>query len=232
VVFRERLIVLTDLETPVLAPVTIGSRPTVENITSDAPDVVSVNAGGNVVAHRAGVARIRAAGTGSTIEVQVVAPRTLRIEPSEVLLVEGGTWRVRVIGDGATLPLEAVRWTTSAAEIAFWREEGVTAGETSGEATLTATVGRVSARARVRVSPRPAVAFVIRPDRASLHRGEVLSYQAMTRRGPLDAEWSTTDDRVLAQLQDNLFTAINPGKATLCARAAKRSTCMEVSVVP
>lgn len=75
VVFRESELRIEQLEAPVPAPITVGSRPSPVTMASSAPEVVSVQPDGALVAHRAGSAVIQAAGTGSRLTVVVLAPQ-------------------------------------------------------------------------------------------------------------------------------------------------------------
>ena len=74
VVFTTPKMVIDQLGRPVPAPVTVGSQPSPETLSSDAPDIVEVTAAGALVARRNGRATVRARGGGeSQLEVEARA---------------------------------------------------------------------------------------------------------------------------------------------------------------
>jgi hypothetical protein len=74
--------------------------------------------------------------------------------------------------------------------------------------------------------------FVISPTRPKARSGELLSFEARSRAGPLFAEWSTSDERVVAKLQENVFRAMERGEASVCATIANQRVCTRVGVTP
>lgn len=71
VVFAEQRIVIDRLDSPRAPPVTVGSRPGPETMSSDDPSIVTVEPNGALVAHRDGSAQVRAPGSGSALMVIV-----------------------------------------------------------------------------------------------------------------------------------------------------------------
>jgi hypothetical protein len=165
VVFREPLLAIRTLGTPIEAPVTVGSRPSPFAIVSDDPSIVTVDADGRLVGHVPGTTRVRARATGSTLLVTVAPPRRLSAEGPSAHRLAGGV-------------------------------------------------------APVSVRPAHPRAIV----------GAVLSFDAISRGGPLDADWTTSDERVLVHLQGNVFRTAAIGTAQACAHVARRTACTKVRV--
>lgn len=168
VVFSAARLEIDRLGEPVAAPITVGSRPTQETMASDAPDVVSVEADGRLLARREGRARIRSYTGGPELLVTV---RVASVEERS-----GAT-----TASGASLP-----------------------------------VGPLS----------------LRPAGARLRLGQIQAFEALTPRGPVAGSWSSSNDQVLAHLQDHLFQATALGRATVCASAAGGRSCAPVEVTP
>ncbi len=80
VVFTAPSVAMDRAGAPVAAPVTVGSRPSPATMTSDDPQVVTVEPNGALAAHREGTTFVRAAGSASVLKVVVHAPRQVRAE--------------------------------------------------------------------------------------------------------------------------------------------------------
>ncbi len=233
VVFRQPELVIDQIEVPVPAPVTVGSRPSPATMSSDAPDVVSVGQDGRLVAHRSGRATIRALGAGSsTLAVQVLAASAGVVEPPALTIPPGaeGSLKFLVAGGGEEAPPAAVKWFTSDPEVALIERGRVRAGRKPGVTRVTAIYGGARAGATVTVAAAPAPEFAVRPDRARLRRGEIVAFEAISRVGPVQARWSVRDPGVVAQVGDNAFQGRSPGRTAVCAEAPPRSRCVPVEV--
>lgn len=71
VVFSESRLVLDDLETPTLLPITVGSDMAAELIRSDDPRIATVDSTGHVVGHRPGQTTLRTNTSASRLLVEV-----------------------------------------------------------------------------------------------------------------------------------------------------------------
>lgn len=168
VVFSRTEMVIDQLDVPVAAQVQVGSRPSPATMASNAPEVVSVEADGRLVAHREGTARLRASTGGPELIV-------------------------------------SVRLASLA---------GPTSGRTAQEGGL------------------PVAHLSVRPPRARLHLGDVQTFEALTAAGPFPVTWSTSNEVVVAHLQDHVFQGTAPGMAQVCANAAGSRACAVVEVTP
>lgn len=152
VVFARTELLIDRLEVPVAAPVTVGSSPSPATLTSDAPDVVSINAGGAFVGHRDGTATIRSAAGGSLrVRVDAAEFQSLVLAPRRLSLAEGAVGGLRLL-DGATkreIAAERAVWQTSDPRVATMVGTHILAGRHPGRARITARLGERTAEAIV-----------------------------------------------------------------------------------
>lgn len=139
--FRQASLTIDRLEVPVAPPVTPGSGPSPATLASGAPDVVSIQADGSLVAHRNGRATIRALQGGGTLTVDVFAVAGLRAEPP-TLRVGTGMAALPVLKAGeAVIPADSASWYSNAPDVAMVEDGRIRAGPAKGIATLTAVYG-------------------------------------------------------------------------------------------
>lgn len=151
---RQASLTIDRLETPVAPPVTPGSSPSPAGLVSDAPDVVSVQSDGSLVAHRNGRATVRALPGGGALAVEVVAVSGLHAEPP-TLRVGPGTAALPMLKSGdIAIPAGAVTWYSNAPNVAMVEDGRVRAGPAKGTAILTAVYGGERAQVTVFVGNR------------------------------------------------------------------------------
>jgi len=139
--FCQASLTIDRLELPFAPPITPGSTPSPTTMASDAPDVVSIQADGGLVAHRNGHATIRALEGKGSLEVEVIAAAGLRAEPL-VLRVHPGIAALPMLKSGdATLPIGAAMWFSNTPDVAMVEDGRIRAGPARGTATLTAVYG-------------------------------------------------------------------------------------------
>ncbi len=175
VVFSRAELEIDRLGEPVLAPILVGSRPSPATMTSDTPEVVSVEADGRLLAHREGRAGLRSPSGGPVLTV------TVRVASAAT---QGGASADQAGGANANA-----------------------AGPPTGPLSL-------------------------RPARAQVRLGQIQTFEALTPQGPVAVSWSSSDERVVAHLQDHLFQGTEPGLAQVCARTTGRRVCADVEVTP
>ncbi|HEX9050282.1 MAG TPA: hypothetical protein VF841_07095 [Anaeromyxobacter sp.] len=231
--FTQAHLTIGALETPVAAPVTVGSAASPRTMQSDRPDVLSIDEWGRFVPHAEGRANVRSFDRGSYLVVDVIVPRSLRVDPPIVRLRLNESANVRVLTEaGKVVPPDAISWWSSALRIASATKGVVRGGSLPGNATIEARFGSASGKARVEIAGPPDVSFVVSPERPRLRVGEVLSFEARSPDGPLDPEWSSDEQRVVTRLQANVFWAAAAGKTRVCARNGNRCVCTSVEVMP
>jgi len=170
VAFRQPSLVIDRLETPMPAPVTVGSQPSPVTMESDAPEVVSVDATGALVAHRAGSAKVRPIGTGgAALSVEVRPVSVIAIVPPRISIAPGGETRVRLVagGSGEAVPAKSVQWLTTDPGIAFVDGGTLRAGKRIGKARIVARYGGQEASAEVLVGVKPRKAAPVDVARSS-----------------------------------------------------------------
>ena len=174
VVFTAPTLIIDRLGVPVAAPVTVGSAPGPDTMSSDAPEIVGIDATGKLVAHRNGRAAIRTLnGRGAVLRVDVRAVSALAVVPPRLVLRPGGAGQLRLVagGSGEPIPPEAAQWGSDAPGVAVVIAGTVEAADRVGTANVLVTYGGQSARAVVSVE-RPRQAEVQRPTRSRQARSD------------------------------------------------------------
>ncbi len=235
VVFSRRSLVIQRLGVPVAPPVSVPSRPSPETMSSDDPATVRVEASGALVGLRPGRATIRTLhGEGSSLEVEVRAPRAIRVEPQQLRLEPDRSEALEVFDadSGERLPPEAAEWASDAPPRATVIRGRVQAGTEVGPASVSVRFGDAEGRALVLVGVAGHEPLSVSPARVRLRVGEVRAFQAFSRNGPVGAEWTSSDMRVAVPLQAGLFHARSAGRVSICATAQGRRACSSVEVSP
>lgn len=233
VVFAVPDFVIDRTAVPILPPMTPGSELSPTTAFSEAPDIVSVDPSGALVGRRNGRALVRAVDTGSVLRVLVAAVESIRIVPDRVRLEPRAQTRLRLIAsDGTEIPAGAATWATSSSEVATVWKGLVHAGRAERTAVLTATYGDRSTTVEIEVVAASVPVFAVRPARARFRVGSMLSFDALSQAGPIDALWSTSNPRVATRMAGALFRGESPGTASVCATAGARRACTNVEVVP
>jgi hypothetical protein len=156
VAFREPTVRIASLETPMAPPVAVGSTLAGDLLSSSDPDVVSIDASGNLIAHKNGSTVVRT-NSGATLRVIVNAIAVLQVAPDHLEMVGGRTASVRIVGDGSELPAGSYHWETTNPNTAMASASTVHAGYTPGTATLTVRSGNATSTLKVVVlEPRKA----------------------------------------------------------------------------
>ena len=150
VVFSRPELVIDTLGVPVPVPATVGSAPSAATLSSDAPDVVSIDESGALVAHRNGIAVVRTT-SGASLHVRVdgVDVRSLFVEPRRLVLRAGATGRLRLLEgpEKHEIPPDRIWWRTSDPGVATLLGSEVMAGPRPGRARITARFGGQEAEA-------------------------------------------------------------------------------------
>lgn len=232
-VFTASRLVIPRLGVPVSTPLTQTSTPSSATMRSEDPGIVSVTSDGKLLGMRPGTTRIVAA-AGAALEVEVRALDGIAAAPGRLTLEPGRSAQIELF-DPATedrLPAEDAEWTSDNPAVAAVRQGRVDAGDSAGSATIRARYAGFEVRAEVVVSPSGDLGLVLNPSQLKMRPGEVRQFQASTRSGPVPAAWDSRNPAVLALVQDGLFQAKAPGRATICASAQGRRACSKVEVTP
>jgi hypothetical protein len=229
VAFREQSIVIDRLEAPVAPPIAVGSTLAADLLYSSAPETVSVDPTGFLIAHRAGTAEIRSPG-GGYLRLEVHPVTSIRVLPDRLTMKPGATATVRILGDDGTIDERQITSETTDPAIASLRGNIVSSGLVPGIATLTVKSGGAVATFVVEVLPgRTDLALAI-PSK-SLTVGSVERIEIRPS-AEVAVDWTTTDAAVLKHLRDGVFYAAAPGKVRVCANTAGSRACDEVKVIP
>jgi trimeric autotransporter adhesin len=206
--------------------------------STSAATVATVSSSGLATAEGTGAATISATDPTTSIEgtaAITVLPAVLvsiTVSPVAANLPSGETQQLTATGnysDGTSVDLtHEVTWTTSDTSIASVSSSGlVTAGESTGLATITATDASASidGTAGITVLPAELVAVVVSPPAANLPSGET---QRLTATGEYtdgstqnlsgDVTWTTSDSSIASVSTTGLVTAgESTGLATITA---------------
>jgi hypothetical protein len=173
----------------------------------------------------------------STVSVIPAALKSLTIQPSDVLLMAGGTTRLTAVAtyaDGTTFDVtDSVTWTSASPMIVAVSSAagsgGVVRALQPGQTTVTARLAEASASARVTVSPAALTSLTIEPQTSAVAVGGSI---ALTARGTFadgstrdltnEVFWSSTDDgtATVANIgggRPGLVTGVKAGSVTIAA---------------
>jgi hypothetical protein len=196
-------------------------------VSSTDPEIVSIDAFGNLVGHRNGTAIVRGTG-GAILQVVVSAVSVLQVAPDRVELVAGKSAPLKVTGDGRNLPAGSYRWETTDPSTAVISGSTVLAGFTAGTATLTLRSGAATATLAV-VVREPKFEIRLRGPQGAVKRGSIERLVAEVPAG-IPVEWTSSNRKVLEALRDGSFYARSRGSAEVCASAGSRRACKRLSV--
>jgi hypothetical protein len=219
---------IENLDVPVAPPVAVGSSPSAQLLSSSDPGVVTVDAKGNLVAHRNGEATISAT-RGGALRVVVNAVTRIEIVPGRLELMPASQSIVRVVGDGRDLPPEAIHWETSDPKVGVGSGALVRSNLKSGTATLTARSGSAQAKLELTVSQPRTPALRIAGSSNTLRVGTTMRLQAEGAQG-IPVQWTTSNARVLEPIQQGVYQARGRGSAKACAVVGKHAACQTFRV--
>ena len=168
VVFSRAEMSIEQLDVSVDAPIQVGSRPSPATMVSSAPEVVSVQADGRLVAHREGAAHLRASTGGPELIVSVRLASFaetkageaekpggrpvggLSVRPTRAKLHLGDVQAFEALSPAGPIP---VSWSTSSEVIVAHLQDHVFQGTAPGAARICATAAGGRACAVVEVTP-------------------------------------------------------------------------------
>jgi hypothetical protein len=228
VVFSETRMMLTELETPTVLPVTVGSSPGPDLIQSDVPSVADVDSSGRLVGHRPGRTVLRTKSGASPLIVDVRPLQKLRVVPPAVALTPGQRAVLQVLAQDEPLQPNDVQWQMSDPAVASVVGSEVVAGS-PGDAIVVAVRGAI--RVEVPVSVKPAVAVPLRTTPSSLVVAvdETVTL-ATTAPAGAAVQWVTSDQGVVRPIGAGRFVARHPGKARVCAAVSGEQGCTDIQV--
>ena len=205
--------------------------------------VATVSQDGTVTAVAEGTAMITvtAGGKSDTCNVTVTAERieveSIEISPAEVTLTQIGETAqltVKIMPEDATYT--EMTWSSSDESIATVTQDGLVTAVAEGSATLTVSVGEISATCNITVAiERIEVESIeVSPAEVTLTQiGETaqLAAQVMPENAT-DAQitWTTSDEAVATVTEEGLVTAVANGKAVITASAGEKSAVCNVKV--
>lgn len=153
-------------------------------------------------------------------------------EPSNVTLELNPVTLQLKVGDIATIDTKGtatnIVWTSSNEEVASVYY-GVVTAKAIGKAEITATSGKVSAKANVFVTGTDGASLRISPPLVSLHVGEQFDFK-YGNTFDLELSWSSSDPSVVHVTNTGHVTALKPGVSTITVSTPVESVTATVTV--
>ena len=173
--------------------------------------------------------------SGSAMLTVTVPPppvvATVLVSPMEASIEEGQAQQFEAMAmtaDGMAIPDVAIMWSSSDDGVATVDADGLAAGVSAGEVTITATVDGILGTATLTVmEPPPVVTTVtVTPPMAEIEEGKTQQFFAVAA----DADgmliqgapvtWTSSDESVATVSSTGLATGVGPGEATITATSA------------
>lgn len=205
--------------------------------SSNNKEVATVSKDGMVTAKKAGVAEITAT-VGSLTSVTTVTVTEIPItevvfEKESLEVVVGQTADISKslsIKPEDTTDDKTVAWSSSDETVVVVDKNGVITAKGKGTATITATVGSLSAELKVTVTDIPLESIAFDKVIEEMEVGETktlgIIYNPENTTDEKTVEWSTSDDTVI-KVENGTLTALKAGKATITATSnGKEVSCV------
>ena len=201
--------------------------------------VVKVDQEGNIEAVSVGTATITASCEefSDSVTITVNAPLTsITLNTQETSIKKGDTADLDVIYTPEdTSDDKTVIWTSSNDEIATVDENGVVTAVADGTATITATVGSLTAECIVHVREVPLEEIDLDKTAITMNKGDksealVVSYNPEDTTDDKTVTWSS-DDEDIATVENGVVTAVGAGTTTITATVGEFTAECEVTVV-
>lgn len=201
--------------------------------------VVKVDQEGNIEAVGVGTATITASCEefSDSVTITVNAPLAgITLNTQETSIKKGDTADLDVIYTPEdTSDDKTVKWTSSDDEIATVDENGVVTAVADGTATITATVGNLTAECIVHVREVPLEGIDLDKTAITMNKGDksealVVSYNPEDTTDDRTVTWSSSDEDV-ATVENGVVTAVGAGTTTITATVGEFTAECEVTVV-
>lgn len=194
--------------------------------TSSDTSVATVSASGEVTAVKAGTAKITATSGGKTatctvtVKAKTIAATgvTLSKTTAELKVGETLTLTATVAPENATD--KTIVWASSDEKIATVDANGKVTAIALGEATISATCGKVKASCKVTVIATPVETITISQTAAEMKTGDALTLTAtIAPAGATDKTivWASSNEKVATVDQNGKVTAVGAGEASITA---------------
>ena len=201
--------------------------------------VVKVDQEGNIEAVGVGTATITASCEefSDSVTITVNAPLTgITLNTQETSIKKGDTTDLDVIYNPEdTTDDKKVTWTSSDDKIATVDENGVVTAVADGTATITATVGSLTAECIVHVREVPLEGIDLDKTAITMNKGEKsealkVSYNPEDTTDDKTVTWSSENEDV-ATVENGVVTAVGAGTTTITATVGEFTAECEVTVV-
>ncbi|MEO7965337.1 MAG: Ig-like domain-containing protein [Gemmatimonadaceae bacterium] len=213
---------------------TLAGRPA--TWASSSSSVATVDANGLVTAVAVGSATITATVSGvqgtATVSVSAVPVASVAVSPASPSVNVGATVQLSATAKdaaGNTLTGRPETWASDNTAIATVSASGLVTGVAVGAATITATVGGISATASVAVTSVPVASISVTPATATVAEGATTTLTATSKDAQGNAlpgravTWSSSAPTIATVSPNGVVTAVAVGTATITATGSAPS---------
>jgi hypothetical protein len=164
--------------------------------------------------------------------------QSVTLSPAEATLTAGSHLAIhatplRADGQPATAA-ESIVWASSNTKVATVSAGGDVMAVAPGSATITATVGDVSATAPFTIVPAPVESVTVTPRKIDVTVGDSVQFSAQVGgevAGSDDVTWESSNSKVATVSSDGIVSGVTAGTASIRAKFAGRTAKAAVSVV-
>lgn len=201
-------------------------------------DVVTVDKEGNIEAVGIGEAVIKATveGKSDSVKIHVNAPlKGIALNKSELTLKKGTSETLSVIYNPEdTTDDKKVTWKSSDKSVATVDKNGKVTALKDGTTTITATVGKFSAKCELTVQEVKLTGIELDNTELSLAKGESskalhVIYNPENTTDDKTVTWTSADEKI-ATVKDGVVTAKSVGNTTITATVGKHTATCNVAV--
>ena len=204
--------------------------------SSDNPGVASVDQNGKVSAVEVGRAKITASvgdvSASCSVLCIAVPVSAVVLDKTSLSLVKGSAETLTATVSPADATDKTVRWSSDNPSVASVDQHGLVTAVNTGEATITAAVGEISATCIVSVFV-PVTSVTLNPANMTLIVGETATLEVLIlpeEATDKDVMWYSSDPEV-AFVEAGSITAVSFGEAVITAQVGNQSASCALTVL-
>lgn len=141
---------------------------------------------------------------------------TVKLNKSKVTLMKGASYTLVLQNNE-----KAIKWSTSKKSVATVSANGKVTAKKKGTATITAKVGKKKYKCKVTVK-QPVTSIKLNQKRVMISKGKTYTLKATASPSSANTKtvsWSSSDKNIVTVTSKGKIKAVNPGTATITAKA-------------